>query len=348
MTVTGTNIMDYKCCGDINETICFNADCIGITYCTLTNATNGLGWPKVSADVFDGQKVNWQKFFEDRDKEIQNIINGTPRKECENCQQIRKTDSLPEHKIKQVLLSPWQVCNSNCIYCLGHVDVMEKNSQDYPAYYKKNVEPYDMLEIIKDMVANDVLDKNAKMNFAGGEPTLYPKFNDIVNYLVDNGFNNLVLHTNNIQYSKAVEKGIKQNAISLMISIDAGTKKCHEKVKRVKSFDKVWDNFKKYAKAKPKNYTMKLCTKYVIVPGINDSEKEISEFIKQSKKHGATNVALNVYNQLLNNMDYKPELIEKLYNLSEFFKTIATKNKLKYELFPNLDVVYLKMNKSIN
>lgn len=339
--------MDYKGCSDINETICFNADSIGITYCTLTNATNGLGWPKISSDVFDGKKVNWEKFFQDRDKEIHNIINDTPRKECKNCQQIHKMDTIPEHKIKQVLLSPWQVCNSNCIYCLGHVDVMDEKSPNYPQHYKNNIEPYDMLEIIKDMVANDVLDKSAKMNFAGGEPTLYPKFDDIVNYLVDNGFNNLILHTNNIQYSKAVENAIKQNALSLMISIDAGTKKCHEKVKRVKSFDKVWHNFKKYSKAKPKMYTMKLCTKYVIVPDVNDTEKEILEFIKQSKKHGATNVALNVYNQLLNNMDYKPELIEKLYNLSEFFKSMATKHNLTYELFPNIEVVYLKMNKKI-
>ena len=335
--------MQCKVCENLNKSICFNADSIGITYCTLTNATNGLGWPKISKEVFDGNKINWDKFFEERDKEIENIKNDTPRKECENCQQIQIAEYSNEKKIKYVLLSPWQICNSNCIYCLGHELPLDKKSPNYMVDYKKVVEPYDIIEILQDMISKNILDKDAKMDFAGGEPTLYPRFDELIDFLLENGFNNIIIHTNNIQYSKAIEKGIKKNAISLMISIDAGSKKCHEKVKRVKSFDKVWQNFKKYSKAKTQNYTGKLCTKYVIVPGINDTEKEIKEFIKQSKKHGATLVALNVYNQLLNNMNYEETLLKHLYSLAEFFKEFAIKEGIQYNLFPNIGYVYTKL-----
>lgn len=334
-----------RACNNLNTSICFNYKAIGITYCTLTNATNGTGWPKVSDDVFDGEKINWNKFFEERAKEIEAIKNGCERKECQNCQQIKDIDFIDDKKIHYILLSPWQICNSNCIYCLGHAEVISPKSPNYMKYYKEYEEPYDMLAIIKDMIKNDVLAKDAEIDFAGGEPTLYPKFDEIINFFIDNGFKNIIIHTNNIQYSKAIERGIKENAISLMISIDAGTKKCHEKVKGVKSFDKVWHNFKKYSKSKNKNYTKRLCTKYVMVPGINDSEKELEEFIKQSKKNGATQVALNVYNQLLNEMNYEEDLLNHFFNLAEFWISKAKTNKLQYMLFPNIEYVYQKLEK---
>ena len=337
--------MKCKACENLNESICFNAHSIGITYCTLTNATNGLGWPRLSDEVFDGNTINWDKFFEERKKEIENIKNGVPRKECENCQQIREIDFEDNNKIKYVLLSSWQICNSNCVYCLGHVNPLNEKSPTFKRDYKLFVEPYDVISILKDMIDKNILDKNAEMDFAGGEPTLYPRFNEIIDFLLDNGLKNIIIHTNNMQYSKAIEKGIKQNAISLMISIDAGSKKCHEQVKRVKSFDKVWKNFKNYSKAKTKDYTRKLCTKYVIVPKINDSEKEIKEFIKQSKKNGATHIALNVYNQLLNEMNYEESLLQHLYKLAEYFKEEATKQKIEYIMFPNIEYVYEKLKK---
>ena len=266
------------------------------------------------------------------------------RKECKNCQQIEENDFVDDRKIHYILLSPWQVCNSDCIYCLGHAKPRDKKSADYENFYKEFVEPYDMLEIIKDMIKNDVLASDCEIDFAGGEPTLYPKFDDIINFLVNNNHKNIIIHTNNIQYSKAIEKGIKENAISLMISIDAGTKKCHEQVKGVKSFDKVWHNFKKYSKSKKKDYSKRLCTKYVMVPNVNDNKKELEEFIKQSRKNGATQVALNVYNQLLNNMNYEENLLHHFVDLADFWVQKARENKLDYMLFPNIEFVYQKLN----
>ena len=335
-----------RICDNLNTSICFNGKSNGITFCTLTNATNGIGWPKVSANVFDGKKINWEKFFDERAKEIEKIQNSCERNECKNCQLITNEEYTDDRKIHYVLLSPWQVCNSNCIYCLGHVNPKSPLLPNYKSFYKEYVEPYDMLEIIKDMIKNNVLSENAELDFAGGEPTLYPKFDKLLNFLLDNGFKNIIIHSNNIQYSKAIERGVRENAVTLMISIDAGTKKCHEKVKRVKSFDKVWKNFKTYSKARTKDYSMRLCTKYVIVPDVNDSKCEIEEFIKQSKRNGATQVALNVYNQLLNEMNYQEELLIKLLELSDFWIEKAKEYELPYLLFPNIQVVYNKLNKS--
>lgn len=338
--------MSYRACDNLNTSICFNGDGIGITYCTLTNASNGLGWPKISDNVFDGKVIDWDKFFDERAKEIEAIKNSTENESCKNCHRIEQLEFNDDRKIRYILLSPWQICNSDCVYCLGHEKPLNPNNVDYEEKYRQLVEPYDIVTILKDMIAKNVLAEDVEIDFAGGEPTLYPRFDEIMDLLLDNNCRNIIIHTNNIQYSKAIEKGIKLNAVSLMISIDAGTKKCHEKIKRVKSFDKVWKNFKNYSKVKPNDYRMKLCTKYVIVPEINDSEKEIKEFIKKSKKQGATHVAINVYNQLLNNMDYDKEQLKHLYSLGEFFKSYARKEKIFYISFPNIELVYSKFNKN--
>ena len=174
-----------RVCNNLNTSICFNYKNIGITYCTLTNATNGTGWPKLSDEVFDGTKIDWNKFFDEREKEIKAIQNSCERSECKNCQQISEEEFIDDRKIHYVLLSPWQVCNSNCIYCLGHVDPISKNAPNYAQFHKDFVEPYDMLEIIKDMIKNTVLAENAEIDWAGGEPTLYPKFDEIMNFLLD-------------------------------------------------------------------------------------------------------------------------------------------------------------------
>ncbi|MBE7704877.1 MAG: radical SAM protein [Cyanobacteria bacterium SIG29] len=332
-----------RVCDNLNNSICFNYKNIGITYCTLTNANNGKGWPKISDEVFDGQTIDWDKFFEERAKHIEAIKNSCEREECKNCQQISDMNFIDDKKLHYILLSPWQICNSDCIYCLGHAQPISEKAPNYNQYYKEYEEPYDMLAILKDMIEKDVLAKDAEIDFAGGEPTLYPKFDELINFFLDNGFKNIIIHTNNIQYSKAIERGIKENAISLMISIDAGTKKCHEKVKGVKSFDKVWHNFKKYSKVRKKDFSKRLCAKYVIVPNVNDTKKEFEEFIKQAHKNGATQVALNVYNQLLNEMNYEENLLNHLVEISDFWVEKAKEKKLSYMFFPNIGYVYKKL-----
>ena len=73
--------------------------------------------------------------------------------------------------------------------------------------------------------------------------------------------------------------------------------------------------------------------------------KELEEFIKQSKKNGATQVALNVYNQLLNEMNYEETLLNHFIELSDFWIEKAKKNKISYMLFPNIEYVYQKFGK---
>lgn len=333
--------MNELSCESINSGICFNnCKTTSITYCTLTNNTNGLGWPNV-IENYDGSCINWDKFFESREKEKKLIAEGSPRRECVGCNQITLGPRVDHKKLYYILLSTWQVCNSDCIYCLGHIPVISPEDPNYEEQYNRWIEPYDIFSIVKDMVEKDILDKDAVIDFAGGEPTLYPKFNELLKFFIDNGYKNIIIHTNAIQYAPAIEYGIQKDAVSLLVSIDAGTKGLHEKVKRVKSYDAVWKNFKRYCSAKPKDYSRSLGTKYVVVPNFNDSKREVEIWLKNSKKYGATKAVINVYNQLLNELNYKEDLLKRLIDLSEFTIKEAKKLNITIELYPNYKAVYV-------
>ena len=74
----------------------------------------------------------------------------------------------------------------------------------------------------------------------------------------------------------------------------AGTKKVYEQVKRVKGYDAVWKNLKKYIDASKKNPKAEVTIKYIIIPSVNDSLKEAKEFVKRCNKIGCKKIEINV------------------------------------------------------
>lgn len=75
------------------------------------------------------------------------------------------------------------------------------------------------------MIDKNLISDSATIDIAGGEPTLYYKFNEALEMLLSINIKNIVIHTNGILYNKIIEKGIKNGKINLIVSIDAGTKK---------------------------------------------------------------------------------------------------------------------------
>ena len=180
------------------------------------------------------------------------------------------------------------------------------------------------------MVKNNILKKDGLMDFAGGEPTLSPYFEKTLNLFIDKGFVNIVVHTNAIKHSKAIEKGIKKGIVNILVSIDAGSKQVHEKVKGVPSYDKVWKNLKAYAKAQQSPFRQ-VKAKYIIVPGMNDSKEEIDLWLKKCCEAGIKYVVLNLdFNWLSENIN-NPDI--KLYELMKYTQEKAQDLDIVCELY---------------
>ncbi len=337
-------------CQYIDDAISFNRTDHGstlsrITFCNFMNINNGLGRAPF-IENYDGSPIDWDELIQKRELIRENFANGIFLKECEGCPRIQKTPPKKHKKITSLSIASWQICNSRCIYCEAeYLKVYKNYINDYHKYYKKFVEQYDVYKIVKDLTEKEILSKNALIDITGGEPTLYPKFNDLLSLLIDYECKNIRVLTNAIVYSPVIERAIKENAVTLIISIDAGSKKVHEKVKGVCSYDLVWENIRRYSKAIQTNNNHDIDLKYILIEGINDSKKEIETWLKLSKKNGATCVSINVRDQLLQKVNIDKKTAKKMINLSEFAYKKAKKLKIKFYLHSNLLDLYSKFEK---
>jgi wyosine [tRNA(Phe)-imidazoG37] synthetase (radical SAM superfamily) len=251
-----------------------------------------------------------------------------PIEECKNCSMIVERNTWDEKDyIDNLLLAQWTKCNSNCIYCGCAPD-----SNNFP---KNNSEYYDITPAIKDMIEQGILIQSAKIDFAGGEPTIYPEFETLLTLFIEKGFKNLFINTSGIKYSNTIEYALKSNSLNLLtISVDAGSCGVHKQIKRTNSYKIVWDNIKKYSIAqKSSNNNFQFCLKYIILPEINDTKEEIDLFLEKVKKAEVNFIAISLdmywWEENKNN---KNENIIKL--VQYFIEQAKNKYNFKVELYP--------------
>ena len=140
------------------------------------------------------------------------------------------------------------------------------------------------------MIEKGILSKNATVTFGGGEPTILQEFEELVYLLLDYDVYNIRIHSDGIKYSPAIEKGLKLGKITLITSVDSSSKATYEKIKQVPCHEKVWQNLAKYAKTK----NGLIITKYVLIPGVNDSLSEVKNWMKMTYEAGIKNIAFDI------------------------------------------------------
>ncbi len=326
----------YFFCDEINDRLhFFNKQ---ITYCSIGNTSNNRLYP-VLVDNFAGQKLNYKKLLKKIANVKEEFRKGQILDSCKNCQRLRLDNWEKETTpFKLVQFSDWGLCNSKCVYCNSWHNTVLENGQ----YVTKDRNPdtYPILPIIKNMIKIGLINKDTSVNFAGGEPTLYFEFQDAVNFLLKYGTKRMEVYSNIIEYSQEIEKGIASGVIELTVSIDAGTKETHENIKGVKSYDKVWGNLERYVKAAGSRFNKNVVCKFVVVPGINDSIREIEEWLTKARDIGVTNFILNADNRVHENSTISENLSTKLVELSDLFIEKMEKHQFDYKIGPNISCLY--------
>ena len=173
--------------------------------------------------------------------------NRTPEylEACKDCIYLQEKEWDEDNYINHFTLNHWTKCNCNCIYCYTKDNKKAFNSyKEYPLY-----------PIIKDMFKKEIIKKTDEscIIFGGGEPTILKDFDKLIDLFLEKGCKNIRINSSGIKFSKSIAKGLKLGAISLVISTDAGCKETYEKIKEVKTYNKVWENIRKYAKAQGEN-----------------------------------------------------------------------------------------------
>ena len=292
--------------------------CNRIRFCNNFNPRYG-GRP-IIYENYHGEKIDWNDFFRIKRELRQKYREGSCPELCKDCVNTAFKQWDDEDYIDYLLLTPWVPCNSNCIYCEAPRD----------KEVLANTKVYKVLPLIKDMIKNNILKKDGTIDFAGGEPTIYREFEGLLNEFIKNDFQKIIIHTNAINKSRAIEKGLKKGVVRILVSIDAGSKEVHEKVKQVKSYDKVWKTLKDYAKIQPEGSDF-VKAKYIIVPGLNDSEKEIDLWLEKCCSINIKNVVLNLdFNWIMKNVDGD---LMPIYNLMKYTQNKAYELGMKCELY---------------
>lgn len=338
--------MEYLSCHYVNHCLGFNDS--RIVYCTLGNQSRGKQYA-VLKENYNGEPIDWEKLLDKIEADKESNRQGNLIESCKDCMMLRVRDwdsEVPPRKFKYVLFSNWYACNSACRYCWKDgkdflIRDVEKNS------VINEHDTYDIIPIVKDLISKDLLTEDATIDFAGGEPTMYYKFNEALKLFVDAGVHKIIIHTNAIIFSPEIERAVSEGIAELLISVDAGTKKVHEKVKRVVSYNKVWENLERYCKAKKPENTNKVRSKFVIVPGYNDSENEILRWVKKSMAIGVSELVLNADDCMY--MEEKPDE-EKFWcvkNLTDYFIETVKKYDCRYHLYSNAINAYTTLGLDI-
>lgn len=267
-------------------------------------------------DTYNGKGLSWDEIFNRKKIFVEDNQNDNVDPRCEGCfNLVHKQWDDTEKYINYIHFNHWTHCNSDCIYCYTSWD--KENYQKRPHY--------NVLPMIKDLFKQKLFRPGGEITFAGGEPTILKEFDDLVNFLVKNGADRITVHSSGIKFSKAIEKGIKENVLHVCLSADAGTKECYKKVKRVDKFDKFWENAKKYAKAQ-KDFTKSLVeTKFVLIPGVNTTKEEIDKWLELNIQSGIRSIVVDIENDYCR--DLRKKNLEKPEYLVDLCAYIIEKSK---------------------
>lgn len=295
-----------------------NSNCVRVCSIITKNDGRPILYRDYTGEIFDKED-----FFARKWKHRNLTRQGSYPFECEGCPMLVEKEWDDDDYIDNILFAHWVDCNSRCIYCGATTE----------EFVRENYRYYDFTPAIREMINNGSLIRSAKIDFAGGEPTVYPEFEELLTLFLKEGFNNLFINTSGIKYSPSIRNAIKSNQATLTISIDAGSKELHKKIKRVNSFDKVWSNIHEYSKAQQESGTKeKICLKYIFVPDVNVIKKEIDLFYDRVTQEKIDHVALSL--DMLWWEKHKDEDHTYLVEMAHYFIDKANEYGYKLHIYP--------------
>lgn len=233
---------------------------------------------------FDGTIPDWNEFWKEKNKYRKIQKSGKTVPQCTDCVYLQERDWEDGNHIKSIIFDHFTKCNCNCVYCYTHDDKKKYNS----------LQSYNVLPVIKDMVEKGIFIPGGQIGFGGGEPTMLEEFEELIDFLIQNGFDNISIPTSGIKYSPVIEKGVSLGKVNVQNSIDSGCRETFAMIKGLDAYDKVVENMQRYTSAKLEDYNV--TSKYIICPGYNDNKREIDKWLKTCKESGLQSVIISVEN----------------------------------------------------
>ncbi len=283
-----------------------------------------------------GSDVDWNYVYNVRKKYIKKINSFFSKKDCPDecigCFEVplalkdKKVENIP-NVVEKVYFHNFMSCNAKCSYC---------TYAEVERGYK-----YKVLPLVKSLIDEKILSQNACIYMSGGEITIYPEFEELLSLLISYLNSKIEIITSGIKYCASIEEAFIQNKLTMLLSLDSGTRETYKKIKNVDSYESVIDNLRRYTTAS-ENAKQYITLKYILVDGINDNIDELTAFFNVVSELGVKNVRLDVDFQkysLSNNVKV-PNHYSALF---DFFNTKAKELNLNIVIYEQVEAI---LNKS--
>lgn len=277
--------MKYRSCKDIEKFSlrfngCFGLDERNISFC----CENMLDFPRVALGETAMESIESIQCL--RADIIAESIRNSLRGEssggmmtsgCEKCHKYQIEDyDISDGLIHNIDLGMYPApCQSKCIYCTVHSRKKGIFIESvHGKYYEK------VFEVINYAKKINLIASDAHWTVSSSEIAIHPYKVAILKLVEDQA---TLINTNCFLYDRQIAQILATNLNSkICLSIDSGTPETWFKIKGVNNFETVNNNLHKYSKSCIKSGQILL--KYIVLPGINDSQEDYSSVIEIMKR----------------------------------------------------------------
>ena len=241
-------------CGQ-EKMVFFTADNV-LGCCTnmKTGASPHLG------DYGPGGTIDIDELANAKRLHLASVRRGEMPEACRDCPswELQDPDCETPYLFDDVNIGHHTACNTDCYYCGSNSNVVTR-----PVAAR---EAAPLLPVLKEMVERGYIDPDAIIRFGGGEPTVLPEFEKLVDYFIQTG-RRFFINSSGVRYSPAIERMLRRGRAEdrLVISIDSASREMYERIKGYDLADRVWDNIARYAKIGPDILELK----YIVLPDLS-------------------------------------------------------------------------------
>ncbi len=224
-------------------------------------------------------------------------INRDKKFACYHCKEWQKADWNFITRINFINLSIYpSPCQCNCCYCSVYRKSFDKNNDKLIASAYEKI--FETLRLAK---TQKLIETNADWYVSSGEITIHPFKKDILDLVKGE---KVRFFTNGFIFDEDIARELHDNPMaSINISIDSGTAETWHKVKGVNNFNRVIENLMMYRKFA--NHAEQITIKYIILPGINDSDNDFISCVQILKNLGVSALKLSRDARIVQAMDRK-------------------------------------------
>lgn len=297
----------YKSCHIVKHGLCFFNNILASCCFSPVDQIDGQV-PPLIYDNYKGEIITKEELFKRIHKYSDVFKNGGCPKECKDCYHIKEKDWDEEDYIDYITITHFSNCNADCIYCTNNNECHERTN---------NI--YEIIPVLKSFMKQGIIKKGCELHIGGGEFTIYKECDELLELFAINNYARVFVPTNAIKYSHNLFRAMNEGTTYIIVSLDCGSKKTYERIKRVNAFDKVIDTLTKYAATDKTKEAIRL--KYIIIPTVNDNISEFKKFLKVAKKLGVKNLIIDIdarYSRITNYKidDYYINLAKKMNKLA--------------------------------